>query len=130
MLGPAMSDSGAPVRWNPGQVDEVRSEALAALSDASSWQLADERWQEIHRVLAGMAAALESGDPEALAAATARLELAGPLRIIPIGRALGPTPPVRDLLNKLVYALGGVTAEQSWQEQGDTGAAGAGSPAS
>jgi hypothetical protein len=127
MLGAAMGDSGAPVRWNPGRIDEIRSEAVAALSDASSWKLADERWQEIYRVLAAMAAALESGDPGALEAATARLELAGPLRIIPIGPAPGPTPPVRDLLNELVHALGGVTVAQSWPERGDTGAAGAGS---
>ena len=123
-----MSDSGAPARWNSGEIDEIRSEALAALSDAFSWKLADERWQEIHRVLTAMAAALESGDADALETATAHLELAGPLRIIPIGPALGPTPPVRDLLNKLVYALGGVTAAQSPGEPGDTGAADAGSP--
>jgi hypothetical protein len=125
-----MSESDAPVRWNPGEIDEIRSEALAALSDAFSWKLADERWQEIYRVLATMAAAWESGDTEALETATARLELAGPLRIIPIGPATGPTPPVRDLLNKLVHALGGVTAAQSPQEPGDTGAADAGSPRS
>lgn len=123
-----MSESGAPVRWNSSEIDQIRSEALLALSDAFSWKLADERWQEIYRIVAKMAAALESGDVDALEAATAHLELAGPLRIIPIGPALGPTPPVRDLLNELVHALGGVTAAQPPQATGDTGAADAGSP--
>jgi hypothetical protein len=123
-----MSESGASARWNSSEIDEIRSEALAALSDAFSWKLADERWQGIYRVLAAMAVALESGDVDALEAATAHLELAGPLRIIPIGPALGPTPPVRDLLNKLVHALGGVTTAQPTQEPGDTGAADVGSP--
>jgi hypothetical protein len=118
-----MSESGAPVRWNSGEIDRIRSEALLALSDAFSWKLADERWQEIYRVLATMATALECGDVDALEAATAHLELAGPLRIIPIGPAPGPTPAVRDLLNKLVHTLGGVAAARPPQEPGDTGAA-------
>jgi hypothetical protein len=123
-----MSESGAPARRNSGEIEEIRSEALAALADAFSWKLADERWREIYRVLATMATALESGDTDTLAAATAHLELAGPLRIIPIGPATGPTPAVRDLLNKLVHALGGVTAAGPPQEPGDAGAADAGSP--
>lgn len=89
---------------------QVQAEALDVLSEALLWQLSESRWQKIEPVLAAMAAALQSGDTDALAAATADLELAGPLRITPIGRAVGPTPPVRDLLNKLVHALGGVTA--------------------
>jgi hypothetical protein len=123
-----MSESDAPSRWNSGEIDEIRSEALAALSDAFSWKLAEARWQEIHRVLAVMAAALESGDLDALATATAHLELAGPLRIVPIGPAMGPTPAVRDLLNELVHTLGGVTAARPPQEPGDAGAANADSP--
>jgi hypothetical protein len=125
-----MSESDAPVRWNSGDIDEIRSEALFALSDVVSWKLADQRWREVYRVLATMAAALESGDVDGLETATVHLELAGPLRIIPIGPALGPPPEVRDLLNKLVHALGGVTAVQPPQEPGDapeTGASDAGS---
>ena len=122
-----MSESGAPVQWNLGEIEEIRSDALAALSDAFSWKLADERWQGIYQILGAMTTALETGDADALEAATVSLELAGPLRIIPIGPALGPTPEVRDLLNTLVHALGGVTAARP-QEPGDTGAADAGSP--
>jgi hypothetical protein len=123
-----MSEPGAPVPWDSSDTDEVRAQALDALSDASSWKLAEERWQEICRVLATMTAALDSGDVEALAVATARLELAGPLRIIRIGATAGPPPPARDLLNKLVHALGGVTAERRPKEPGDAGTASADSP--
>ena len=116
------------VRWNLDDNAEIRAEALDALLDAFRWKLAAERWQEIHGVLAKMASALESGDVAALAEATAHLELAGPLRIIPISAASGPPPEVRDLLNRLVYTLGGVTADQRQDEAGDAGAAGAESP--
>lgn len=87
------------VRLNLDDIAEIRAEALDALSDAFRWKLAEERWQEIHGVLARMASALESGDVAALAEATAHLELAGPLRIVPIGAAAGPPPEVRDLLS-------------------------------
>ena len=70
-----------------------------------------------------MDAALTSGDMDELAAATADLELAGPLRIIPIGPAVGPTPAARDLLNKLVHSLGDVAAGR---QVGDSENAGAG----
>jgi len=99
----------------------MRAEALDALSDVRSWQLAEERWPRIYQVLVAMAAAADVGDPDALAAATVQLEMAGPLRIIPIDLATGPTPPVRDLLNKLVHTLGGLTAGQL-REPGDAGA--------
>jgi hypothetical protein len=58
--------------------------------------------------------ALAAADLDALAAATADLELAGPLRITRIGATpvVPPTPPVRDLLNRLVFSLGGITAGQ------------------
>jgi hypothetical protein len=69
-----------------------------------------------------MAAALEANDTEAFAAATADLELAGPVRIKPIGPAVGPTEEARDLLNKLVHALGGMTAEPPGQQPGAPGA--------
>ena len=116
------------VRWNLDDNAEIRAEALDALLDAFRWKLAAERWQEIFQVLAGMASALEGNDVTALAEATADLELAGPLRIIPIGVASGPPPEVRDLLNRLVHALGGVTADQQPDERGDAGAAGADLP--
>jgi hypothetical protein len=79
-------------------------------------------------VLARMAAAVDSGDAAAFAEATAHLELAGPLRITPIGAAAGPPPQVRDLINQLVHTLGGVAADQRPDEQGNAGAAGADFP--
>jgi hypothetical protein len=123
-----MSESGAPVPWSPSDTEDVRAQALEVLSDTFSWKLAEERWPEIGRVLVTMAAAVETGDMAALDAATARLELAGPLRIIPIGATAGPPPQARDLLTKLVHALGGVTTQRQPREPGDAGAANVGSP--
>jgi hypothetical protein len=118
------------VRWDLDDNAEIRGEALDALTDALRWKLADERWQEIHGLLATMAEALETGDVAALAEATTHLELAGPLRITPIGAASGPPREVRVLVADLVHTLGGVTADQRPDEPGDTGAAGAGLPRS
>jgi hypothetical protein len=88
---------------------EVRAEALDLLKDALHWHLAEARWQAIEHVLITMDAALTVSDLAALAAATADLELAGPLRITRIGATpvVPPPPPIRDRLNRLVYVLGG-----------------------
>jgi hypothetical protein len=119
-------ESSTPQRWDDADIKELHAEALDVLSDAQLWQLAEARWQTIEQVLATMDAALASGDIDALAEATAALELAGPLRIIPIGSAVGPTPVARDLLNKLVHFLGGVSAKEQTGEPTDAGAGDAG----
>lgn len=105
---------------------EIRAEALDVVTDALQWQLAEERWQKIEHILTAMDGALESGDPDALATATADLELAGPVRIILIGPSAGPTPAARDLLNKMVHSLGGVTAREPEDPEQEAGHAGAG----
>lgn len=112
---------------------EVRTEALVVLSDAFFWQLAARRWQAIEEILTTMDVALARDDMDALAMAVADLELCGPSRIVPIGPATGPTQPARDLLKKLVHALGGVVVEGPAGEvegpageSGDTGAGDAG----
>jgi hypothetical protein len=115
-------ESNAPQQRDSGHITEVRTEALDVLSDAILWQLAEARWRAIEQILVAMDAALVRGDMDALAVATADLELAGPLRIIPIGPAVGPTPAARDLLNKLVHSLGGVSAERQAGESEDVGA--------
>jgi hypothetical protein len=115
-------ETNAPRRWDSGDIAIVRSEALDVLSDASLWQLAGARWQAIDEILTTMDAALARGDMDAFAVATANLELAGPLRIVPIGSATGPAKPTRDLLNKLVHSLGGVGIEGPAGESGDAGA--------
>jgi hypothetical protein len=115
-------ESNTPRRWDSDDIAEVRADALDVLLDALQWQLAEARWQTIEQALAAMDAALTSGDMDELAAATADLELAGPLRIIPIDPAVGPTPAARDLLNKLVHSLGGVAAGRQRGESADAGA--------
>jgi hypothetical protein len=119
-------ESSTPQQWDDADIKELHAEALDVLSDAKLWQLAETRWQTIEQVLATMDAALTSGDIDALAEATAALELAGPLRILPIGPAVGPTPVARDLLNKLVHFLGGVSAKEQVGEPTNAGAGDAG----
>jgi hypothetical protein len=123
-----MGEPSMPTGQKQREAAGIRAEALEALSDAFAWKLADARWQEIRQILDSMAAALQAGDVDALSAATAHLELAGPLRIIPIGAAAGPPPLVHDLLNTLVHALGGVTVDGPPPEPGDEGAASAAFP--
>jgi hypothetical protein len=103
-------------------IAEIRAEALDALSDASEWKLPADRWQAVQPVLVRMAAALESDDAAALAETTARLKLAGPRRILPIGPAAGPPPEVLTLLNRLQHTLDGVTADRLQDDAGDAGA--------
>jgi CATRA-associated small protein len=95
--------------WN---VAEVRAEALDVVSDALQWQLAQTRWDAIEQILTEMGAALATGDADALAKATAELELAGPLRILRISATpiVAADPRVRDQLNQLVFSLGGTSA--------------------
>lgn len=94
--------------WNSPDAG-TRTEALDVISDALQWRLADARWAAIEEVLAAMDAALSANDTEALAAATADLELAGPVRITRIGAVpvVPPPPAIRDRLNRLVHSLGG-----------------------
>ena len=72
-----------PPGWDSGDALDVRAEALDVISDALQWRLVAQRWHAIEEVLAAMDAALAANDLQALAAATADLELAGPLRITP-----------------------------------------------
>lgn len=121
---------GPPADWEPGDDADVRAEALDVISDALEWRLAEARWQAIEQVLSAMEAALEADNMDALAAATADLELAGPLRITRIGATpvVPPTTPVRDRLNQLVHSLGGIPVAQHHEPDdagtGDAGASG------
>jgi CATRA-Associated Small Protein len=119
-------ESGAPERSNSGTVAETKADALDVLSDALQWQLSEARWRAIEQILTTMNTALETGDMAALAAATADLELAGPLRIIPIGPPpVGPTREARYLLNKLVHTLDGTMVGEG-PEDGEPGDSAAG----
>ena len=123
MLRRMDSSDGHRVAWDSGEGANVRAEALDVVLDALQWHLVHARWDLVQQVLKAMNAALAAGDQEALAAATADLELAGPLRITMIGATpvVPPTPPVRDLLNHLVHALGD-TPKGGHDGPDDTGA--------
>lgn len=101
-----------PPGLGPDDAVDVRAEALDVIFDAHQWRLATAQWGRIERMLDAMISALEADDLSALAAVTADLELAGPLRITRIGTvpAVPPPPPVRDQLNRLVHILGEASA--------------------
>jgi hypothetical protein len=109
-----MSSSDDPsASWDRAEVVDVRAEALDVVAGARRWQTTEARWQAIAQLLAAIEAAVTAGDADALAAATADLELAGPLRIRKIGTIpVVPAPePVIYRLNRLVHALGGTAPE-------------------
>jgi len=104
-----------------GDAAGLRAEALDIVLDALEWQLAGARWQAVTAALTAMETALATGDPEALMAATADLELAGPVRVVTIGAPPvgSAAPQVRSQLNRLVHALGGISLAQ--QAPGNVG---------
>lgn len=108
-LSTMVSPEGPPAHWDGADAADVRSEALDVVLDALEWRLADTRWQAVEQILTAMNASLAAGDVPALAAATAELELASPLRMTRIGDTpvVPAAQPVRVLLTKLVYSLGG-----------------------
>ena len=87
----------------------VKADALEIALDAFLWRFGAARWDVVERILADMDAAIAANERQALANATAELELMAPLRIIMVGTqpTTPPPPEVRDRLNRLVYALGG-----------------------
>ncbi len=118
-----------PAGHDSGNGVDLRAEALDVISDVLQWRLAYASWEAIEQVLAALDAALAAGDLDALAAAIADLELAGPLRITRIGAtpAVPAPPPVRDVLNRLVFSLGG-GSPASQQDPGDARADNDGTP--
>src|ERR1700761_6913165 len=98
----------------------ARAEALEIVLDALQWELAENRWATVEEALEGMEAAVLADDVRALGVATAKLELAGPLRIILIGPPeVPPVPQVRDRLIRLVHTLGGRPPSEPEKRQDD-----------
>ena len=100
--------------------DEQAREAAAVLRHVADWELAPSRWDLVDGLLDAMEAALDSGDAEALAAATADLELAGPVRIVRIGSSQPSAAPplIRERVNQLIHNLSmapgyGVSSQES-----------------
>jgi hypothetical protein len=115
-----VSPDESPAGTDSGHDFDARAEALDVVSDALEWRLTEARWLAIEPVLIAMDAALAAGDLQALEAASADLGLAGPLRITRIGATpvVPPVPPVRDLLNRLVFSLGGTPAPHEPEDAG------------
>jgi hypothetical protein len=92
-------------RWD----SETVTDALNVLRDLPDWRLVPERWDRVEDILQAMEEAFAAGDGAGLRAATADLELHGPVRLRGIGTkpASEPSQPVRDRQNRLVHALAG-----------------------
>jgi hypothetical protein len=86
---------------------ETLVDALDVLGDLRVWELADEKWASVERIVVSMAAALRANDVQRLRETTAKLELLAPGRITRIGAsAYVPAPPrVRALADDLVHVL-------------------------
>jgi hypothetical protein len=100
-------DDSLPAWTSPADA-AVLKEALQAVEDATEWQLSEAHWLAIEHLLGELETAIKAGDADAVAEATADLELAGPLRIASLGArpVVKPPAPVLFLLNHLVYSLG------------------------
>jgi CATRA-Associated Small Protein len=85
----------------------IRIEALDVLHDVLEWKTTPEAWRHIARVLQVMADAISAGDPDVLAAGTADLELASPLRVMRIGETMVKSAPrsLRERVNHLIHSL-------------------------
>lgn len=92
-----------PGGWDAETVDD----ALDVLHDLVLWELVPERWAQVDRLLARIAAAFAAGDADELRQTLADLELSGPVRALRIGGTAvnGVPEPVLDRRNNLVHTL-------------------------
>lgn len=89
----------------------VREEAVWTLSQVLRWELSATRWDRLGAMLDALGDAVAEAEPDAIAAATADLELAGPMRITPISapgaEPREPPPRIRERVNELIHLLRG-----------------------
>ncbi|WP_433064016.1 CATRA conflict system CASPASE/TPR repeat-associated protein [Dactylosporangium sp. CS-033363] len=87
---------------------EAVGDALDVLGDVPQWRMPEAWWDQIAPIVRAMADAVAAGDSAALEAATARLELASPIRITDLDAVatVPAPPPIMVLYNHLCHALG------------------------
>ncbi|WP_367127598.1 CATRA system-associated protein [Saccharothrix sp. HUAS TT1] len=87
--------------------DDVREDSLSLFGEVLRWRLVGDRWHAVHRSLDDLATALARGDSDAFREVLCELELAGPVRVVPVeGASDLPVPErVRERINQLVHAL-------------------------
>lgn len=119
--GMGAPDEGA-TSPDPGPFAAAGAYALDVLFSVRDWTMTEARWLVIADLVGEVEAALSAGDAEALTAAATELELAGPVRLTPIGDipVVTPPPPVLFRLNRLVFSLGGTTAGPDGAGDDDT----------
>src|SRR5262249_10448013 len=91
---------------------EAKLAALDVLTDVLEGRFGGARWARVPEIVQSMDIALSAGDPGALEAATADLELAGPTRITRVGAIPQVPAPsqVRERVNRMVHSLTGEAA--------------------
>src|SRR5262249_20247276 len=91
---------------------EAKLAALDVLTDVLEWRFGEARWARVTEIVQSIDNALSAGDPAALEAATADLELAGPTRITRVGAIPQVPAPsqVRERVNRMVLSLTGEAA--------------------
>jgi hypothetical protein len=102
--------------------NDLKSDVVDIVSDALRWRLTEGRWRQVEQLVGAMRMALQAGDPQAVEAAVIDLELAAPLRIIPIGTTpVGPPAPrLRRLAMQIVHDLGeGLWPDEPQEGPGD-----------
>jgi hypothetical protein len=98
-----------PPTPGPGALpSSLKADIVDIVSDVLQWRLTEARWKQVEQLVNALHEALQTASLEAVEKATADLELASPLRIIPIG-----TPPLeppesqlRGIVVRIVHDLG------------------------
>ena len=105
----AMSSEPGPRKSPSPESGQVLADARDSLRDVLDWRLPSTAWNEVAGIIAEMVNALAGGDLASVDAATVRLDLASPYRVIRVGDQIEgeePTPrPVREQANHLIHTL-------------------------
>lgn len=106
-------------------MEDAREDALDVLRDALVWRLTGGHWQTVEQALEAMAEALAADDKVAFRAAVCDLEVAGPVRAVPVEDASTlPAPQqVRERINELVHTLDGSQRPDQRDDEGDAAVA-------
>jgi hypothetical protein len=94
----------------------ARDEAVAALTEALTWELTESRWEQVSSAVEEIASAVNAARPDALWQTTGDLQLYASLRV---RTRLGDTPPLpapkalRERIAELVESLGGPVRGQA-----------------
>ena len=87
--------------------DETVQDAVVLLQDLVLWEMSPQRWERVDELLQRINDAYAARDATELRAATAELEISGPVRILRIGskQSTGIPPMTLERRNTLIHSL-------------------------